>query len=85
MTQFSIDPPAGATSLHATDGVFGLDPHGTLRFHPVVDLQAAAVSAVQRRIRSRVLHSFLLHGTLTGEVAADIAHCDHCGGFSLHA
>ena len=38
-----------------TAGVFSLDADDTLRFHPAADLDAAAVSAVQRRIRSRVL------------------------------
>jgi hypothetical protein len=45
------------THLHCcvTDGVFSLDADGTLRFHRAADLSAVAVSAVQRRIRRRVL------------------------------
>jgi hypothetical protein len=75
------------THLHCcvTDGLFGLDAHGTLRFHPAADLDAAAVSAVQRRIRSRVLRLAVRHGAFTPEVAADLARWGHGGGFSLHA
>jgi len=75
------------THLHCcvTDGLFSIDAHGTLRFHPATDLDAPAVSAVQRRIRSRVLRIALRHGALTPEVAADLAHWGHGGGFSLHA
>jgi hypothetical protein len=40
-----------------TDGMFSLDAAGALRFHPAADLHAAAVSAVQRRIRRWVLRS----------------------------
>jgi len=75
------------THLHCcvTDGVFSLDADGTLRFHPATDLDAPAVSAVQRRIRSRVLRTAVRHGALTAEVAADLARWGHGGGFSLHA
>ena len=71
------------THLHCcvTDGVFSLDAAGTLRFHPAADLSAAALSAVQRRIRSRVLRIAVRYGALTPEVA----RWDHGGGFSLHA
>ena len=75
------------THLHCsfTDGVFTLDADGTLRFHPVTDLEAPAVSVVQRRIRSRVLRIAVRHGALTPEVANDLAGWGHGGGFSLHA
>ena len=35
--------------------MFSLEPAGTLQFHTAADLDAAALSAVQRRIRSRLL------------------------------
>jgi hypothetical protein len=75
------------THLHCcvTDGVFSLAADGTLHFHPAVDLDAAAVSAVQRRIRARVLRIAVRHGALTAEVAADLGRRDHGGGFPLHA
>ena len=56
-----------------TDGVFSLDPAGTLHFHTAADLDAAMVSAAQRRIRSRVLRLAVRQGALTPEVAADPA------------
>ncbi len=61
------------THLHCcvTDGVFSLDPHGTLRFHPAVDLGETTISAVQRRIRRRVLRIAVRYGALIPEVAAD--------------
>ena len=59
----------------------GLGP----RFHTAADLDAAALSTVQRRIRSRVLRLAVRHGVLTPEVAADLARWGHGGGFSLHA
>jgi hypothetical protein len=45
------------THLHCcvADRVFSLDAAGTLRFHPAADLDDAALRAVQRRIRIRVL------------------------------
>ena len=42
------------------------------------------VSAVQQRIRNKVLRAAVRHGTLTPEVAADLARWGHGGGFSLH-
>jgi hypothetical protein len=57
---------------------------GTLHFHPAVDLAEATISAVQRRIRSRVLRLAVRHGALTPDVAADLARWGHGGGFSLH-
>lgn len=62
-----------------------LDPASTPYFHPAVDLAAAGVGAVQRRIRHRVLRIAVRHGALTPDVAVDLAHWDHGGGFSLHA
>ena len=75
------------THLHCcvTDGVFSLEPAGTLQFYTAADLDAAALSAVQRRIRVRVLRLAVRHGALTPEVAADRARWGHGGGFSLHA
>jgi hypothetical protein len=75
------------THLHCcvTDGVFALDVDGALHFHPAADLAAVAVSAVQRRIRTRVLRIAVHHHALTPEVAADLARWGHGGGFSLHA
>lgn len=75
------------THLHCcvNDGVFSLDPVGTLHFHPAVDLAAAALSAVQRRIRVRVLRLAVRHGVFTPDVAAALARWGHGGGFSLHA
>jgi hypothetical protein len=75
------------THLHCcvTDGVFSVDAAGSLRFHPAVDLDAAAVSAVQRRIRTRVLRIAVRQDTLTPDVASDLARWGHGGGFSLHA
>lgn len=75
------------THLHCcvTDGLFSLDAGGTLRFHPATDLDAPAVSAVQQRIRMRVLRTAVRHRALTPAVAADLARWDHGGGFSLHA
>jgi hypothetical protein len=75
------------THLHdcLTDGVFSVGPDGTLRFHRAADFDAAAVSAVERRIRSRVLRIAVRYGALTPEVAADLARWSHGGGFSLHA
>jgi hypothetical protein len=61
--------------------VFGLEADGTLRFHPATDLDAPAVSAVQRRIRGRVRRIAVRHGALTAEVAADFARWGHGGGF----
>jgi hypothetical protein len=60
------------THLHCcvNDGVFSLDPVGTLHFHPAVDLDAAALSAVQRRIRVRVLRLAVRHDVFTPDVAA---------------
>ena len=58
---------------------------GTLHFHPAVDLDAAALSAVQRRIRVRVLRLAVRHGVFTPDVAAALARWGHGGGFSLHA
>ncbi len=45
------------THLHCcvTDGVFGLDADGALRFYPAADLDESAVGAVQHRIRIRVM------------------------------
>jgi hypothetical protein len=43
------------------------------------------VSAVQRRIRTRVLRIAVRHGALTPQVAAALARWGHCGGFSLPA
>jgi len=65
--------------------VFSVGPDGTLRFHPAADFDSAAVSAVQRRIRSRVLRIAVRYGALTPAVAADLARWGHGGGFSLHA
>ncbi|MCC6473622.1 MAG: transposase [Burkholderiales bacterium] len=75
------------THLHCclTDGVFSLDAAGALRFHPTVDLDPAAISAVQQRIRSRVLRIAVRPGALTPQVAAELARWGHGGGFSLHA
>ncbi|MBM5812943.1 MAG: transposase [Gammaproteobacteria bacterium] len=75
------------THLHCclTDGMFSVDAAGPLRFHPTADVTEALVSAVQRRIRSRVLRLAVRHGALTPEVAADLARWGHGGGFSLHA
>ena len=68
-----------------TDGVFSIAPDGTLRFHSATDLDAAAVSAVQRRMRSRVLRLAVRRGSFTPEVAADLARWYHGAGLSLHA
>lgn len=65
--------------------MFSLDVDRTLRFYPTEDLTEAAVGAVQRRIRTRVLRAAVRHGALTPEVAADLARWNHGGGFSLHA
>jgi hypothetical protein len=75
------------THLHCcvTDVVFSLDAAGTLRFNPAVDLSAAALRAVQRRIRHRVLRIAVRYGALTPNVAPELARWDHGGGFSLHA
>ena len=75
------------THLHScvTDGMFSVDAAGSLRFHPAADLDAAVVSAVQRRIRTRVLRIAVRQGALTPDVAADLARWGHGGGFSLHA
>lgn len=75
------------THLHCclTDGMFSVDAAGPLRFHPAAEPDAAAVSAVQQRIRRRVLRLAVRHGALTPEVAADLARWGHGGGFSLHA
>jgi hypothetical protein len=42
------------------------------------------VSAVQRRIRTRVLRIAVRHGALTPQVAAALARWGHGGEFSLH-
>jgi hypothetical protein len=75
------------THLHCcvTDRMFSVDAAGSLHFHPRANLDAAALSAVQRRIRSRVMRLAVRHGALTPEVAADLARWGHGGGFSLHA
>jgi len=75
------------THLHCcvTDGVFGLDADGALRFYPAADLDQSAVGTVQHRIRTRVLRVAMRHGALTPEVAADLSRWGHSGGFSLHA
>jgi hypothetical protein len=75
------------THLHCcvTDGVFSLNPAGTLHFHTAAELDAAALSAVQRRIRRRVLRIAVRYGSLTPDVASDLARWGHGGGFSLHA
>jgi hypothetical protein len=53
-----------------------------LHFHTAADLDAAALSALQRRIRSGVLRLAVRHGALTPEVAADLARWGHGGGFT---
>ena len=75
------------THLHCsvTDGMFNLAADGTLRFHPTADFTETVVSAVQRRIRSRVLRLAVRQGALTLGVAVDLARWGHGGGFSLHA
>ena len=59
--------------------------HGTLRFHAAAELNAATLSAVQSRIRIRVLRIAVRHGVLTPDVAAELARWGHGGGFSLQA
>jgi hypothetical protein len=60
------------THLHCciTDGVFSVDAAGALRFHPAAGLTEAAISAVQQRIRCRLLRLVVRQGALTPEVAA---------------
>jgi hypothetical protein len=53
-----------------------------LHFHTAADLDAAALSALQRRIRSRVLRLAVRHGALRPEVAAELDHWGHSGGFT---
>lgn len=52
-----------------------------LHFHTAADLDAAALSAVLRRIRSRVPRLGIRRGALTPEVAADLARSGHGGGW----
>lgn len=66
-----------------TDGVFS-EAGGVLRFHPA-HVEEADVQAVQRVIRSRVLRAAVRHGALTAEVAEELSHWAHGGGFSVHA
>ena len=54
-------------------------------FHAASGLDAAAIAAVQARVRQRVLCACVRRGLLDQSAAADMGEWDHGGGFSVDA
>jgi len=68
-----------------TDGVFSRDMGDSAEFHPAVELDAADVQAVQRKIRKRGLRWLLRHGHLDSVAVHALDAADHAGGWSVDA
>jgi hypothetical protein len=66
------------------DGVFSVTGDG-VQFFEASHLNAAAIDAVQRKARQRILKLFARRGLLSAEAAQLMGEWDHNGGFSLDA
>jgi len=65
------------------DGVFST-PAGRLRFH-CAHVDAETATAVQSKVRLRVLKLMVRRGHISRETAEDMRHWRHGGGFSVNA
>ena len=69
----------------ALDGVFASAPVGGVVFHPATGIDGKAITAVQAKVRRRLLHSFVHRGLLAVDDARNVAQWGHGGGFSVGA
>jgi len=67
------------------DGLFFKSADGQIKFEAVNNLGTEDTSAIQERVRTRVLRLFKRRGLLTADQVEDMLKWRHSGGFSVNA